>query len=200
VSDPPRIPPGGPREIGRLNYAIARAIGAATGGPPQHVFTTLGRHRGLFRRWLRYGAGLMPGGRLPREETELVILRVAHNCGSDYEWHHHERIGRTSGLGEEEIARVREGPDAEGWSDRRAAILRAADELHGPDRRISDGTWEQLSAHLKDVELIELCLLVGHYEGLAMTLNSLGVQPDPEPMRPPTWLAQRIQQRSRRKT
>jgi hypothetical protein len=27
--------------------------------------------------------------------------------------------------------------------------------------------------------MIELCFLVGHYEMLAMTLNSLGVEPDP---------------------
>jgi hypothetical protein len=33
---------------------------------------------------------LMPGGRLPREDTELMILRTAHNCRSDYEWRAHE--------------------------------------------------------------------------------------------------------------
>ena len=142
----------------------------------------------------------MPGGRLPRDESELLILRVAHNCQSAYEWSHHERIGRTAGLSAEEIARVREGADAPGWSPRRAALLRAADELHSPDRCISDPTWQQLSAHLNDKELIELCLLVGHYEMLAMTLNSLQVQPDPAPTRPPSRLARRLQQRSRRKT
>jgi alkylhydroperoxidase family enzyme len=47
----------------------------------------------LFRRWLWFAGALMPGGRLPRDETELVILRVAHNTDCDYEWGHHERIG-----------------------------------------------------------------------------------------------------------
>jgi hypothetical protein len=28
------------------------------------------------------------------------------------------------------------------------------------------------------VRLIELCMLIGHYEMLAMTLNSLGVEPE----------------------
>ena len=32
-------------------------IGAATGGGPPNVFTTLARHRGLFRRWLRFAGG-----------------------------------------------------------------------------------------------------------------------------------------------
>lgn len=122
----------------------------------------------------------MPGGKLPREETELVILRVAHNTGSEYEWAQHERMARRAGLSDEEIARVREGPDAAGWSERRTLLLRAADELHGGDR-IGEELWTELSRQLDEVLLIELCMLIGHYEMLAMTLNSLQVEPDFEP-------------------
>lgn len=54
----------------------------------------------------------------------------------------------------------------------------AADELH--DRRvITDRTWRALAAQLTERQLVELCFLVGHYEMLAMTLNSLGVEPEP---------------------
>lgn len=160
-----------------VNATIAKIAGRATRGRPPHIFTTLGRHRGLFRRWLWFAGGLMPGGKLPRAETELVILRVAHNTGSDYEWAHHERMGRRVGLSDEEIARVREGPDAPGWVPRRAALLRATDELHA-EGKIGDELWAVLSAELDEVRLIELCMLVGHYEMLAMTLNTLQVEPD----------------------
>jgi AhpD family alkylhydroperoxidase len=173
----PRIGPGNRSQLGWLNYGIARLAGLATRGRPPHIFTTLGRHRGLFRRWLWFAAALMPGGKLPRRETELVILRVAHNAGSEYEWAHHERMGRRAGLSDEEIARVREGADAPGWSERNALLLRAADDLHA-NRKIDDELWGQLSATLDEVRLIELCMLVGHYEMLAMTLNSLQVEPD----------------------
>ena len=70
-----------------------------------------------------------------------------------------------------------DGPLAPGWSPRRAALLSAADELHA-DRRIGDELWGRLRAQLDEPQLIELCMLVGHYEMLAMTLNSLQVQPD----------------------
>jgi alkylhydroperoxidase family enzyme len=173
----PRITPGTREQVGRVNFALARAIGAASGGRPPNVFTTLARHRGLFRAWLRFAGKLMPGGRLPRAETELVILRVAHNCGSDYEWGQHERLALVAGLSREEIERVREGPEAAGWSAVQALALRAADELHAT-RTISDGLWEDLRATHDEVELIELCMLIGHYEMLAMTLNSLQVEPD----------------------
>lgn len=175
----PRIRPGSPREIGRVNTAITRALGAATGGKPPNLFTTLARHRSIFRKWLRFAGALMPGGKLPRDESELVILRVAHNTGCEYEWRHHERLGTQAGLSAEEIERVKLGPDAD-WPERRASLLRATDELHA-DTRISDGTWAELRPSLSDEELIELCLLVGHYEMLAMTLNSLEVEPDEPP-------------------
>ena len=173
----PRIPPGSRDQIGVVNAAIVRLLGVAVGGDPPNLFTTLARNRRLFRRWLRFAAALMPGGKLPREDSELLILRVAHNSGCAYEWSHHERIAVRAGLTADEVERVREGPAAQGWSERRRLLLAAADELHGA-RRIGDETWGGLRGLFDDAELIELCMLVGHYEMLAMTLNSLGVEPD----------------------
>jgi AhpD family alkylhydroperoxidase len=173
----PRIAPGGLREIGLVNFVITRVLGVATGTRAPNVFTTLARRRGMFRAWLRFAGTLMPGGRLPRTDTELVILRVAHNCGCDYEWRHHERLGRAAGLSTQQIDDVRRGPDAPGWSERQRVLLSAVDELHA-DRRISDHVWERLKAELSDGDLIELCMLAGHYEMLAMTLNSIQIQPD----------------------
>ena len=172
-----RIRPGTRREIGLVNAGIVRVLGLATGGRPPNIFTTLARHHGLFRRWLWFAGALMPGGKLPRAETELVILRVAHNAGSEYEWGHHERLGKRAGLSAGEIERVRSGPDDPGWSERQALFLRAADAMHA-DGRIGDELWARLAAQLDEVRLIELCMLIGHYEMLAMTLNSLGVEPE----------------------
>jgi AhpD family alkylhydroperoxidase len=173
----PRIAPGTLREIGAINTTIAKGLGLAAGTQPPNIFTTLAKHRGLFRRWLWFAAGLMPGGRLPRAETEMLILRVAHLCGCEYEWSHHARLGRKAGLSPSDIEALRAPTDAYPWSPRRLALLRAADDLHA-HRRIGDAPWAALRAVLDEVEAIELCMLVGHYEMLAMTLNSLDVRPD----------------------
>ena len=171
----PRIPPGGRRQIGLVATVISRVAGRVAGTEPLNIFTTLARHRRLFLPWLMFAGRLMPRGRLPRADTELVILRVAHRCGSEYEWRHHERIGRRVGLSAEDIARVRDGAD--GFSGRQVLLLRAVDELHDT-RDISDETWAGLRAELSDIDLIELCMLAGHYEMLAMTLNALRVEVD----------------------
>ena len=175
----PRIQPGTRADTGILNALIARVIGLGGGtiGPPA-LFTTLGRHRRLFRPWLRFAGRLMPGGELPRSDAELVILRVAVLCDCAYEWGHHGRIALRAGLTTDDVERVREGAGAEGWSARQSAILRAVDELHA-SRTLADGSWQALrDGGLGETELIELPMLVGHYEMLAMTLNALGVQPD----------------------
>lgn len=192
TSSGPRIPPGTTADIGRVNFLIARLLGVAMGAGPPNIFTTLARHRGLFRRWLRFAGALMPGGVLPRADSELLILRVAHNSGCDYEWSHHERIGQAVGLTAEQIQRVRMGHGAAGWSGRQALLLRAADELH-TDRMISAALWQELRPQFSDAELIELCMLVGHYEMLAMTLNSLVVSPDVLPAGPPPLAARLVQ-------
>jgi AhpD family alkylhydroperoxidase len=173
----PRVAPGRRAQLGLVNSTIARLLGAAVGGDPPNLFTTLGRHRSLFRRWLFFASALMPGGKLPRADGELLILRVAHNSDCGYEWDHHRRIAVQAGLSSEDVERVRSGAEATGWSERQRLLLRAADELHG-SRRIADPTWDGLRGLLDDAELIELCMLVGHYEMLAMTLNSLGVEQD----------------------
>ncbi|MCW5831669.1 MAG: carboxymuconolactone decarboxylase family protein [Labilithrix sp.] len=173
-----RIAPGAPGDIGVVNALVTRAIGLATGGRAPNVFTTLARHRRLFRRWLVFAAGLMPGGTLARTETELVILHVARRMACEYEWRHHVRLGRRAGLTVEAIERVRRDEiDAELFSARERALLRASHELQA-HREIGDATWDELRAHATEPEIIELCLLVGHYQMLAMTLNTLRVPLD----------------------
>jgi AhpD family alkylhydroperoxidase len=173
----PRVAPGGVREAGLLVSGLARLAGRVTGTEPPAVFLTLGRHRRLFWGWLLFAGALMPGGRLPRRETELVILRVATLAGSDYEVTQHRRLGRRAGLTAAEIDRVADGREAEGWSPRERLLLRVTDELNA-DRDLSDETWAELRGVLDERECIELLMLVGHYTMLATTLTTLRVRPD----------------------
>jgi alkylhydroperoxidase family enzyme len=173
-----RIPPLGRGGLGPLGRAAAWVGGRATHGDAPRVLTTLARHRRLFRRWLPLAAGLIRGTEMPREDVELVILRTAWNCASWYEWAHHVALAAAAGVNPGTPARVMEGPDAEGWSPRQHALLLGTDELH-EFQVISDGTWKLLSEELREPELLELCFVVGHYEMVAMALNSLGVEPEP---------------------
>lgn len=175
--DEPRVGALTEEEMNPVTRTLAKGAGRVVGGPPPNIFLTLGRNPRLFAPWLAFASQLMPRGGLPRADTELVILRVAWNTRCRYEWDHHVRMGRAAGLGIAEIERIAAGPEAEGWTGRQAALLTATDELHA-EGMLSDTAWDGLASHLDEKLLVEFCLLVGHYEMLAMTISSLGIQPE----------------------
>lgn len=168
----PRIPPLPDEALDEQQRELLGGV-RVDGAPASNIFATLVRHPGLFRRWLPFGGKLL-AGKLAARDRELLILRTAVLCGADYEWGQHALIGRSAGITDEEIARIRSGPDAEGWSDDDATLLRAVDELHR-DARISDQTWAALAGRYDERQLIEVPMLVGHYHMIAFALNSLGV-------------------------
>jgi 4-carboxymuconolactone decarboxylase len=142
-----------------------------------NIFTTMARHKELFRAWLPFGGWLLRAGVLPARERELLILRTGYNCGSPYEWGQHVRISEAAGIDRETIMRVARGPDAPGWSQADATLLRAADELH-QSAKIAQDTWANLGEHYDERGLIEIAMLVGHYHLVAFALNSLEVELD----------------------
>jgi 4-carboxymuconolactone decarboxylase len=179
MSDEPRIPPLPPDEWSGDLKPILEAV---PGGVSQrlgdnNIFPTLARNPELFKAWLRFGGYLLTAGKLPGLDRELLILRTAVVCRSSYEWGQHVRISLDGGIEREVIDRVLEGPDADGWSEHEAALLRAVDELH-EGSRISDATWGKLSETYDQAELIEAAMVIGHYHMLAFALNSFGVELD----------------------
>src|SRR5436309_4902958 len=149
----PRIPPLAPAELDDEQRELLG--GLAAGMPAPNIFATLVRHPGLFRKWMPFGGKLLQGGKLPARDRELLILRTGWNTRAAYEWDQHARIGRQSGLSDEEIARIPKGPDAEGWSELDALLLRAADELHD-DACLTDATWAALSKQYDQMQVIEV--------------------------------------------
>lgn len=85
--------------------------------------------------------------------------------------------GKQAGLSDEEIARIKVGPDAEGWDAFDASLLRAVDELHA-DAFISDATWSALSERYTTQQLMDVVFTVGQYNLVSMALNTFGVQLD----------------------
>lgn len=165
------------RETGTAGWLVSLLAGRVSGTEPPLLFRTMSLRPRLFRGWLRFAGRLMPGGRLPRRETELVILRVAHLRSCAYEEEHHRRLAGRAGVTAADIARLEEGPDAPGWSERERLVLRAVDALHD-DQDIGDELWEPLARALSPGDLVELVLLVGHYEMLATFIGTFRIPPD----------------------
>jgi AhpD family alkylhydroperoxidase len=175
-----RIPSGGLRELGLVNWALAKFTARAVAAPEMHLFTTLGQHKRLFWAFLPYSGALLRG-RLPRIDTELVILRVAHLRACEYELQHHRRMAGRRGLDGSTQDAIFAWPEAlngsRGLTPRQQALLSATDEFI-KNRSVSADTWLQLSGHLDRRQLIEFCMLAGQYDGLAATMSALDIPLD----------------------
>jgi hypothetical protein len=78
-------------------------------------------------------------------------------------------------LSDQEIERVKSGPDAAGWTATEATLLRAADELH-QTHFVSDATWQQLASLLSEQQCMDVVFVAAHYTQVSMILNSFGIQ------------------------
>lgn len=177
MSDLQRIPAGGRRELGLLNWIISRVAARSIRAPQMHLFTTLGQHKLLFLSFLPYSGMLLNWGKLPKRDKELVILRVGHLRGSEYELQQHRRLARSRGLDAALQERIFAGPSAAGLTERERALLQAVDEFV-IDRDVSDQTFAALSRHLNRQQVIEFCTLAGHYDAIAGILAALRVPMD----------------------
>ncbi len=174
MTDNPRVSPGDLRRLGPINFAIARIGAKAIRADDMHLFSTLGRSKRLFLGWLGYSSMLMPFGALKRSESETVIVRVAHLRENAYELGHHRRIGAQAGLTDTQFERIFDGS---GWDERSAALLDVVTELV-EDKSVSDEAWNRLAAFYDERKLVEIVLLATNYDGLATTIDVLGIQPE----------------------
>jgi alkylhydroperoxidase family enzyme len=173
-----RIPSSGRlRDLGLINWVLAKSAARTVRAPQMHLFATLGQHKRLFLAMMPYSA-LLLRGRLPSADTELVILRVAHVRNSEYELQHHRLMGHRRGLNDQMQQAIFAWPDSpDGLSERQQVLLRATDEFVN-DRSISGEVWEQLAGHLDRRQLIEFCMLAGQYDSLAATMSALEIPLD----------------------
>ena len=172
----PRVQPLDPETAEGL--AKEQLERAAERGSLLNITRTLANYPELSRAWGRFARHVLSESSLPPRERELVILRMGWNCRSGYEFGQHRRIGQEAGLTLDEVERVKQGPDAEGWSDHERALLRATDELHA-DAFISDETWSALAASYDTRQLMDVVFAAGQYNLVSMALNTLGVQLEP---------------------
>lgn len=168
-------------------YERRREERGGTGGV--NAFALLVRYPELANAFMGFNRHLLYLSALDERTRELVVLRVAHRIRSTYEWCQHVLTARTVGMSDDEIERVAAGPDADGWSDRDRALLRAVDGLL-VDGDIDDRTWTTLADHLGERAIFDLVFTIGGYLTVGMLFNAarLPLDPDLEGIEPP-WPA-----------
>ena len=147
-------------------------------GPVLNIFRTMLNHPPALKGFLAWGSYILSRrNTLPPRQREIAVLRTGYLCRCGYEWTQHVPIGKHAGLSGAEIAAIKLGADAPGWSAADAVLIRACDDLHH-DQFVSETTWRELGAHFSVRQCMDLVFTVGQYTQVSMLLNSFGVQLD----------------------
>ena len=138
-----------------------------------NIFPVINTNRRLFWAWLFFASRLMPFGRLPARTRELVILRVAFNCRSRYEFAQHLEIAQRLGVNDQDILATTK--PAEQCAEQHLQALLLACDCVCKKQPINDQVWQTLRQHYSDKLLIELLMLIGHYQLVAAVLINAAV-------------------------
>lgn len=157
----------------------------APDGNPGNALRTLIRVPALADRVFPFMRYLTRDSTLSPRHRAILILRTAWLTQSASLWATHASRAGESGLTDEDVRRVAEGP-AEGWSEFEAVLLGLTDELF-QNSSVTDETWRALSAQYDVFSMVDAVMTVNETTSHAILFNSLGIQPDDDaPARIPT--------------
>lgn len=140
-------------------------------GRPLNIHSLMANHPPLLKAWWDLRMYLVNGGDLEQRHCELAILRIAVHRDSWYEWASHVVRGLACGLTLPEIERVKDGPDAHGWTEQEATLLRAVDELT-KEQAISAASLGVAREHFSNQQMLDLIALHGMYNTIACMINT----------------------------
>jgi alkylhydroperoxidase family enzyme len=172
----PRVAPVAAAQWTDAQRAVVAAHG--DGGNADHQLATLLNHPEM-------AAALMPvikyfstESELAPRHRELLILRTAWLCRSEYIWASHAADARQPSFTNAELRRIAQGARAPGWDRFEATLVGAADELYR-NSSLSGATWNALSARFNQHQMMDAVFTVPAFTMMAMIDNSLGVQLEP---------------------
>lgn len=122
---------------------------------------------------LALGDAVLRRNSLPDTLRELAIVRVGRVYGAAYEVHHHDKIARLVGLGEEALDATQTG-SAGDLSGSEAAVLAATDRLLAR-HTLGAAERDELLAFLTVNQLADLVVTVGFYQLVCEFLNTFEV-------------------------
>jgi 4-carboxymuconolactone decarboxylase len=159
--------------------ALKTARMEAPAGRGLAVSRTFALYPALNQPWSRRQNFIQAVSKLMPRHREMLILRMGWNCRSEYEWAQHVgRVGRAREIGLDPV-KIAEGPASPAWDAFEKNILRVADEQYR-DGLVSDKTWAALGERFDQSLIMSAVMSAAGYRAVSMSLNSYGVQFEPE--------------------
>lgn len=164
-------------ERARDLFTVLEGPEAREAGPRFEIVLQLAQNPELTIPFLEYNKHILFGSSLDPRIRELVTLRVAWTCKSDYEWLSHVRDGLKVGVTDADIEAVKAGAGAAHWNDLERDLMHLVDEMR-EKHDIGDELWASLSAQFDPRGMMDLIFTIGNYIMFAAVLNGMRARPE----------------------
>lgn len=159
--------------------AAVFAKGHELSGRSPNLYRVLANAPELLEAWIAFAWPLRNEALTSRSLRELMILRVAHLDGADYERAAHEPMALAAGATETQIAALpawRDAPAGTYDTDEQVALALADAIAAGGD--VDDATWAAVAERFEPRGRVELVLTASFYSCVSRVLKSLRVPLD----------------------
>jgi 4-carboxymuconolactone decarboxylase len=132
----------------------------------------------LMRNVRKVGASILLRTSLPPKLRELSILRVGTLLGSEYELAQHYPLAKQQGITEGQIKELSNWKNSQQFNDIERIVLKYTDMVT-QSVVVDDDTFQELSRHFNEKEIVELTTTIGYFGMIARILIPLQIEVDP---------------------
>jgi 4-carboxymuconolactone decarboxylase len=177
-----RIPPIDPETLSPEQKEIYDRIASGPRGQVRGPYHAYLLHAGVCEGIERMGHYLRFAARLPGNIRELAIITVGRHWRAEFEWFAHAPIAIHEGVSEDVVQAIHDGTPPE-FADADEAAVYAFVRALLANGGVGDDAYADMRDRLGEDGIVELMGIVGHYTGVAMTLNTFQILP-PDEQRP----------------
>ena len=127
--------------------------------------------------YLRWNTSLQP--RL----SEMAILITAREWTAQYEWFAHYPLAIKGGLDPKLAADIAEGKRPTNMKSDETALYDLATQLYH-DKKVSDAVYKAAFAQFGERGIMDIIGIMGYYDLVSMTLNTMQAQPPNDSVKP----------------
>jgi AhpD family alkylhydroperoxidase len=129
----------------------------------------------LLRALLHWGEAIRRSTRLEPILRELAIMTVGRLTQCKYEYVHHQGIARRVGVRPEQLDCLEAWESAPAFTEQERAVIRYATEAT-QQVRVSAATFDALRRFLDAKQIVQLVLIVGHFNMVVRILMPLEIE------------------------
>jgi len=138
---------------------------------------TYAHHPQLADSFSQFNIHLLSSSTLPVKERQIAIMRTAWICKATYIWSSHLNTSLLCGLSSDMFRPIQAGADDPYFTEFERSVIRATEEFVR-DHEVSSSSWDALSSHWNEQQMLDFLFTVGTYVLTAGVMRSTGVQRD----------------------